>query len=177
MYAVKKIKKKIYILYSFIGAAILYSGIMYLFPDVLVNNIEKFSSVESGNIRLLGTLQYLGLFDAFQWCFGVGLNQLSSFLQSFGLRLINDWGVVKNANYANAFVYMMLSYGVMGVFFFVRYIVQTVRTYKSDLGFVIYALGVFFSDQVLFNMNLLYVLTFLTISKQILAGDLTRSTK
>lgn len=168
IYMAKNTKKRIYILYTFVGIALLYSGIMYLFPDVLIDNLQKLDSAKSSDVRLLGPLQYVSLFNIPQCICGLGLNQVSGFLHSNGIHLISDWGVEKNANYANAAVYMLLCYGLFGLLFFVRYIVQTIKSHKSDSGFILFFWGIILSDQVLFNMNLLYVLMFLILSKQLL---------
>lgn len=167
-YIAKNTKRKIYILYIIASVSLLYLGIMYMFPDVVVDNLEKLNSVDSGGVRLLGPLQYLGLYDSGQWCFGIGLNQLSDFLSSKGISVVNEWGIEKNANYANAVIYMLLCYGLFGLCFFIRYLIFTMKTKHSDIGFIIYALGILLSDQVLFNMNLLYVLTFMIISQTLI---------
>lgn len=170
-YIIRNTHKKIYILYFLIGISIIYFGIMFLFPDVLINNIEKMNAVDTDSVRLLGPLFYLDLFDGFQLCFGIGLNQLSDFLQSNGIYVENEWGVAKNANYANAVIYSILSYGFLGLYFFVRYFIKAIKVNKSDFGFVIYAIGILFSDQILFNMNLLYILTFLITSQIVLSNN------
>lgn len=170
-YIIRNTHKKIYILYSLIGISIIYSGIMFLFPDVLINNIEKINAVDTDSVRLLGPLFYLDLFDGFQLCFGIGLNQLSDFLQSNGIYVENEWGVAKNANYANAVIYSILSYGFLGLYFFVRYLIKAIKVNKTDFGFVIYTIGILFSDQILFNMNFLYILTFLVTSQIVLSNN------
>jgi len=171
-FIVKIVKKNIYIIPILIGIIGLYIGIMVLFPDVLLSNLEKLNSTDSGSIRLLGPLQYLTQFDIFQYFFGVGLNQLADFLSSKGIHLITNWGKEVNANYANAAIYMILSYGLTGFIFFIRYLYETVKIQKSDWGFILFSLGILLSDQVLFNMNLLYLLAFLILSKQILNYNL-----
>lgn len=170
VHILKVTKKKIHIFFSIIGIALMYAGIMYLFPDVMVDNFEKLNSVDSGGVRLLGPLRYLVLFNGGQWCFGIGLNQLSDFLFSNGITVENEWGMEKNANYANAIIYMLICYGLTGLFFFIRYLIRTVKTMHSDIGFIIYAFGILLSDQVLFNMNLLYVLSFMIISQTLISS-------
>jgi len=168
LYLVKNSKTKIYILVSILCVFSIYLGILSLFPDVMNDNIEKLNSIDFDGVRLFGPLKYLNLYDGSQLCFGIGLNQLSDFLHSNGLYVENEWGVEKNANYANAIIYMLLCYGVFGLYFFARYFLRTISSNKSDSGFVVYALGIFLSDQILFNMNLLYVLMFLVVSNQII---------
>ena len=141
------------------------------FPDVFFDNFDKLSSTDSDSKRLLGPLSYIQLFKNFQIWFGIGLNQINGFLKMNGIIVTTDYGVVKNANYANSFIYMMLSYGIVGLVFYITYLIKTIRTHKSDIGFVIFAIGILASDQVLFNRNLLYVLTFLLLSSYLLTTN------
>ena len=101
------------------------------------------------------------------YIFGVGFNQLAEFLRSNGVFLLNEWGVEINANYANAIIYSFLSYGLLGFVFCIKYIYCTIKSNKSNLGFVCFALGILLSDQVLFNRNLLYLIVFLIFSSKL----------
>lgn len=167
IYIISVSQKLIYILYALIAIVGLYIGVMCFFPDVLIDNVEKLNTTDSGSVRLLGPLQYLDLFDPLQWLFGVGLNQFANFLSHFGIYVQNEWGVEKNANYASGVIYMLLCYGITGFIFFIRYLYKSIKLNSSNIGFVVYTLGILLSDQVLFNMNLLYILTFIILSKKI----------
>lgn len=171
IYIMRITKKKIYVVYSMFGIVLLCMVIMYLFPSVLIDNIKKLTYTDINGVRMLGPLYYLESYDIDQWCFGIGLNQLSNYLQSHGLYVVNDWGMEKNANYANAVIYMLLSYGILGLCFFLRYLKNTIKCSNSDWGFIIYALGILLSDQVLFNMNLFYVLSFIILSQSLLNNE------
>lgn len=143
--------------------------IVNLFPDVIHDNLLKLQSTNTQDTRHLGPLQYLQYLNTTQWLTGLGLNQLESFLRHKGLFLTNEWGQDINANYANAIIYMLISYGVVGFSFFIQYIIKTIRHNRPNLGLIIYVFGILLSDQVLFNRNLLYLLTFLLLSSHILA--------
>lgn len=109
--------------------------------------------------------------DIGQMIFGIGLNQLTEFLKCNGVFLISQWGEEINANYANAVIYSFLSYGFLGFLSCLQYFNRTIRYNKSDLGFIVFALGILLSDQVLFNRNLLYLIVFLIYSKKILNNN------
>ena len=146
--------------------------VISFFPDVLLDNINKISGTDFKNgSRLLGPLNHFGLFDFLQLLFGVGFNQLHLFLKVHGITLENDWGIEINANFANAFFYMALSYGLIGLLFFIKYMKRTIEYHLCDLGLVVYSMGILLSDQVLFNRNLLYILSLLLFSKYIIINN------
>ncbi len=159
--------RKIYLVILLMLGFVLFYVIMLFFPDVLIGNVEKLNSTNLDSVRLLGPLYYLSLFDVMQWCFGIGLNQLSGFLNMHGLTVVSEWGIEKNANYANAFIFMLLSYGIFGLLFSIKYFYKSIRKYQCDLGFLVYILGILLSDQVLFNRNLLFILCFMIFAQDI----------
>ena len=136
----------------------------------MLDNVEKLQGTDSDSFRLLGPLQYFNYFDSIQWIVGIGYNQLGDFLHSHGIYLINEWGIEMNANYANAILYMMISYGLIGFIYTIRYFVKSIKKYKCDVSFLVIILGVLASDQVLFNRNLLYILCFLIFSSEIISS-------
>lgn len=160
---------KIHVILTFFVSIILGIVVVNLFPDVIHDNILKLQSADSQDIRHLGPLQYLHNFNTVQCLTGIGLNQLENFLKYKGLFLTNEWGQHINANYANAVIYMLISYGVVGFAFFIKYLNKTIRQNRPNIGLIIYVFGILLSDQVLFNRNLLYLLTFLLLSSHILA--------
>lgn len=169
VYLISAKVKKIYLFLfaSLVGLSVLL--IFKYFPDVMLENVYKLQSTESDSSRLLGALQYLQFFDAIQWTIGIGFNQLSDFLRSHGFSLVTEWGEELNANYANAILYMLISYGLIGFIYTIRYFVKSIKKYRCDLCFLVIILGVLASDQVLFNRNLLYILCFMIFSSDILA--------
>lgn len=158
---------KIYIvLLTFLGCFLFFLLMIY-FPDVLIGNVEKLNNTSIGSVRLLGPLQYISLFDITQCMFGIGLNQLTDYLRIHNITIVDEWGFVKNANYANAVIYMFISYGICGVIYSIKYFTKSIKNYYCDWGFVVYIFGILFSDQVLFNKNLLFILCFMIFSRDI----------
>lgn len=170
-YSIAIVKKKTYIIPIFFMLLGLYWAILYFFPVVISDNLEKINSTDSGGMRLLGPLISFTLFDVFQWAIGIGFNQLSDFLSANGIYFIDEWGGEINSNYANAFLYMIISYGIIGFICFIRYLFKRMNAKCCDIGFSIITIGILLSDQVLFNMNLLYLLTFVILSRKILDVD------
>ncbi len=157
--------------YKFIfmlGGILAIALINIYFPDVLLDNIEKINNADSNSMRLLGPLEYIQYMDIGQIMIGVGYNQLSDFLRYNGVFVLNDFGEEMNGNYANAFIYSFLSYGIVGFFTCLIYFYRTIKINKSDLGFIVFSIGILLSDQVLFNRNLLYITYFLIFSQWII---------
>lgn len=168
IYLISSNVKKIYLFLFAILVGLSAILIVTYFPDVMLDNVEKLQGTESDSVRLLGPLQYLQMFDAIQWIVGIGLNQLGVFLRSHGIYLMNEWGREIGGNYANAILYMLISYGLIGFICTVRYFVKAIKKYRCDICFLVIILGVLASDQVLFNRNLLYILCFMIFSSEIL---------
>ena len=167
IYLISADVKKIYLFLFAILVGLSALLIVTYFPDVLLDNVEKLQRSESDDIRLLGPLQHLQLFNPIQWIVGIGLNQLGEFLRSHGVYLMTVWGKEINANYANAIIYMLISYGLIGFIYSFRYFVKSIKKYRCDVCFLVIILGVLASDQVLFNSNLLYILCFMIFSSEI----------
>ena len=147
-----------------ITIVILYFCMLVYFPEVLLDNVDKLNNTDSDSNRFLGPLVYVNLFDFGQWFYGVGLNQLGNFLGKKGIIICNEWGIEKNANYANAIIFSFLSYGLLGFMALLMYFRKAIKHYKCELGFMVFVFGILLSDQVLFNRNLLYILVFLILS-------------
>ena len=143
--------------------------IVTYFPDVLLDNVDKLQGTDSDSLRLLGPLQHLQMFDAIQWIVGIGLNQLGELLRSHGIYLVTEWGAEINANFANSIIYMLISYGLIGFIYTIRFFVKSIKKYRCDLCFLVIILGVLASDQVWFNQNLLYILCFMIFSEDIIS--------
>lgn len=171
IYMLKNNRSKKQILMVTIMGIIAFILVNIYFPDVLLSNINKIESTNSNDLRHLGPLSYIKYMDIGQMIFGIGLNQLTEFLKCNGVFLISQWGEEINANYANAVIYSFLSYGFLGFLSCLQYFNSTIRYNKSDLGFIVFALGILLSDQVLFNRNLLYLIVFLIYSKKILNNN------
>lgn len=169
IYLISAKVKRIYLFLFAILVSLSALLILTYFPDVLLDNVDKLQDSESSDLRLLGPLQHLQLFDPIQWIVGIGYNQLGGFLRSHGIYLVTEWGEEVNANYANAIIYMLISYGLIGFIYTFRYFVKSIKKYKCDLCFLVIILGVLASDQVWFNHNLLYILCFMIFSEDIIS--------
>lgn len=133
-----------------------------LFPEAFFSNLDKLDSVKYGNSdsRLLGPLRYMPLLHPYEHFFGITLNQLSNFLTMCG-----SFGSSKN--YANAAIYMYISYGVTGLIALFVYVVKKFRSVKESYGFLLIFIGIVCSDQILFNGHYFYLLTFVLLTDKI----------
>lgn len=167
IYLISAKVKKIYLFLFVILVGLSALLIVTYFPDVLLENVDKLQGTDSDSARLLGPMQYLQMFDSIQWIVGIGLNQLDELLRSHGIYLVTEWGAEINANFANSIIYMLISYGLIGFIYTIRFFVKSIKKYKCDLCFLVIILGVLASDQVWFNRNLLYILCFMIFSSEI----------
>ena len=140
--------------------------IYVLFPEVFMNNFDKLESVESGksDSRLLGPLKYLSLFFSYDHLWGISLNQLDNFLN-----MVGSFGSTKN--YANASIYMYISFGVTGFVSFLIYIVKKWLRINTSYGFLLIFLGIICSDQILFNGNYFYLVIFVLLTDKICKNE------
>lgn len=141
--------------------------IVYVFfPEVFLNNFDKLESVERGNSdsRLLGPLKYLSFFSSYEHLWGISLNQLDNFLI-----MIGSFGSTKN--YANAAIYMYISFGVIGFVILFVYIVKKWLRINTSYGFLLIFLGIICSDQILFNGNYFYLVIFVLLTDKICRNE------
>lgn len=169
IYLISAKVKKIYLFLFVILVGLSALLIVTYFPDVLLENVDKLQGTDSDSARLLGPMQYLQMFDSIQWIVGIGLNQLGELLRSHGIYLVTEWGAEINANFANSIIYMLISYGLIGFIYTIRFFVKSIKKYRCDLCFLVIILGVLASDQVWFNQNLLYILCFMIFSEDIIS--------
>ena len=120
-------------------------------PSIIQDNVIKINETESDESRLLGGILYWKYFDTFDVLFGIGLNQLSNYAMQFG---------IFTKNYSGALVYTFTCYGLLGIGVTVWYIVSLFRKPNSNIVSILIFLGVFCTDQILFNRNLVYLLIF-----------------
>ena len=144
--------------------------IIYLYPQILSENIDKLSLAQQGegssSLRLLGPANYLLFFDNFEWLFGITINQLEGFIINNG---ITEYG--RNGNYANAILYMIISYGIIGFSALVYYLVRKWKACRLKKGFLLVFIGILASDQILFNAHFLYLVSFILIGDSIVSCD------
>lgn len=154
-------KNFIQIIISIVITSATYFAIQHYASDILLNNYAKLESAEKGDsdIRLLGPLTYASYLNFFEKIFGITLNQLSSFLQEFGIYRIK--------NYANAFIFMFFSYGLFGELLLISYLLKKWFEAKKTKGYFIIFIGILASDQIIFNTNFLYLSIYLILSDKI----------
>lgn len=140
-----------------------YALLIALYPQIILENIEKLeASDENGSsVRLLGPLAYIQYMDQAECLFGLTLNQLVNLLKSTG-RFGSDV-----SNYANGMIFMFISYGVVGFFALVRYLLHRWRASGEAKGFIVAFLGILCSDQILFNAHFLYLSSLVILAPQI----------
>lgn len=148
---------------------ILFGAILIMYPQIILENIEKLSGVEEGNsdIRLLGPLSYLQYYDLWEHIFGITLNQLGNFLDS---KNIAGFGT-DNSNFANGIIYMYLSYGLIGLSVLIRYLYRKWKYSFEAKGFMLIFIGILASAQVLFNTDFLYLTSYIILSKRIVLSE------
>lgn len=119
------------------------------FYDMLFTKITPEGLMK--DIRVFGSLEYFKYLRDQEWLFGVGFNRLSEFVMH------HSYSVVKN--YANAYFFAFLSFGVVGGLIWVGYNFSLyfgiAPGYKSMLVLLVL---ISMSDQILFGKNLLYLL-------------------
>lgn len=137
--------------------------VFYVLPDVLLRNFNKLDSVRLGSsdMRLFGPIAYLSNYQFYEHMFGVSLNQLGNYLLSTGL------SIKAIANYANAIIYMYISFGLAGFVLFVGYMVKKWKSIRTSHEFFFIFLGIACSDQILFNGHYLYLLMFVLLTDKI----------
>lgn len=140
--------KFVYVL-AFLVAAFL---VVKYFPTLFDENIDKINETNmDSNIRLLGGTLAWRFFELKDYIVGIGLNQLESFAATHGYF---------TKNYSAAIIFVVTSYGLVGLAATVYYIVSLFRKKQTDYGSILIFLGIMFSDQILFNRHLVYLLVF-----------------
>lgn len=144
----------------FIAVLVVY----FVFPEILLRNFDKLDSASQGksDVRLLGPLAYLAEFHFYEHLWGLTLNQLRNFL------LMNGISTYGYANYANAVIYMYISFGFIGFVLFSVYVLKKRKGITTSYGFLVIFIGVACSDQILFNGHYLYLLSFVLLTDKII---------
>lgn len=119
------------------------------FYDMLFTKISPEGLMK--DIRVFGSLEYFKYLKEQEWLFGVGFNRLSEFMMH------QSYSAVKN--YANAYLFAFLSFGVVGGLIWIGYNLSLYFRIAPGckIMFVILVL-ISMSDQILFGRNLLYLL-------------------
>jgi hypothetical protein len=149
-------EKKIPIIFKWIlaiiGAVLVIQFIPALNESSVLDKLKFVNLTE--NIRVLGTLPYFKYYGLKEIVFGVGLNQLQSYMKIFTSQDVQ--------NYANSLFFSFFSFGLLGGSLWTWYVV---RLHKLSLfkGVYIIFIVVCLSDQILFNRNLFYLLMLLHV--------------
>lgn len=156
--------KKWYVaLFGIVVLIISVQFIYAMFPEIFFKFFDKFELVKEGNSdnRLLGPMAYLPLLQYYEHVCGITLNQLHNLLTMVG-------GFSSTKNFANAAIYMYISFGISGLFVFLVYIVKKIRSIKTSYAFLLIFIGVICSDQILFNGSYFYLVIFILMTDRIL---------
>ncbi|MGZ9868308.1 hypothetical protein ACU3L3_07785 [Priestia endophytica] len=135
--------------------AILVGGIILLGIDKYYSEFYEKVSFDAlaSNIRIFGTLDYFKHYSSSDWLFGIGLNRLKEFLLNHG------YGYSLSENYASAYIFSFLSFGIIGGLIWLVYTVSLYRNILKRYKVIFWILIIVsFTDQILFNRNLLYLL-------------------
>ena len=161
----KKSKSFLFVIIFVIFAMILVS----LLPSSYDQYFNKLSFVNlMENNRILGTLIFFQYFSMTDWFFGVGINRMAEFLSNVG--------ELYATNYANALIFSLFSFGIVGSLFLLNLCVNMYRIISANYKVMWYILlFVLVSDQVLFNRNLLYLLIWIFAVSQQPENRLIRS--
>lgn len=117
--------------------------------------IKKITFISlKNNIRVFGALKYFEYYNTKEVFLGVGLNQISNY--------INLYSGINIKNYANAIIFSFLSFGIVGGTIWTAYAFSLYNLNKNKSLFIIFIL-ICFTDQILFNRNLIYLLMMLYI--------------
>ena len=108
----------------------------------------KFVNLKT-NVRVFGMLEYFRYYGAKELLFGVGLNQLSAYIQLMSSREID--------NYASALFFTFFSFGILGGSVWTYFVWRLHRLSRRKILFIIFLI-VYLTDQILFNRNLFYLL-------------------
>ena len=126
------------------------------FPTVIQGSVDKLTNTDAdSDVRLLGPLSYMHLLSITDIIYGIGINQLETFVLKGGGKLATEG----SGNYANATLYVFFSYGIIGFIALFSYILKLWKRSK-DKGFLLIFLAILCSDQILFSSRFIYLMTF-----------------
>ena len=156
LFILSKGSKKRKVLYSILFVVTALVVIRYA-PSVMQENVDKFNETDvSESIRLFGGVLIWRFFSMTDVIFGIGLNQLENFAMSHSLLL---------KNYSGALIYIFTCYGLLGIGATIWFIVSLLKKPNANYGGLIIFLGIFCTDQILFNRNLVFLLVFVELMR------------
>lgn len=137
------------------------------FPTVIQGSIDKLTNTDAdSDVRLLGPLAYMHLLNTTDIIYGIGINQLETFVLKGGGNLATEG----SGNYANATLYIFFSYGIIGFITLFSYILKLWKRSK-DKGFLLIFLAILCSDQILFSSRFIYLMTFAYLADQFVKNE------
>ena len=119
--------KKWYV--ALLGIVALIIGIQFvyvMFPEIFLKFFDKFDAVMEGNSnsRLLGPIDYLSLLQYYEHFCGITLNQLHNLL-------VEDGRFTITKIYANAVIYMYISFGITGFLVLIDYFHELIILFEN----------------------------------------------
>ena len=161
-----KLSKKILFAAATLGIVL----ILYLL--VSSNYYDNYSNKLTGesfqnSIRIFGQLENMKHMSFTQWITGIGLNNWRDYLATLG---------IQSSNYSNSLFFSIISFGIVGTIVLIVGVIKAsnirfpIKDNRISFMFLFLLLIVIFSDQILFNRNLLYLLVWL-FSSRLLESD------
>ncbi|NOU95111.1 hypothetical protein GC093_18045 [Paenibacillus sp. LMG 31456] len=155
MYAILKKNYKIIAVFSVLMILIVFFVQNLNVEWLLKNNLNKIaSSNENSQIRFIGYLDYYWKLPLVNQFLGVGFSQLSNYFREYGLH-----------NYSNAFVIVLINYGLIGYLAFIFFIIWLFRITTSSgkifLGIMVIICAI---DSFIYSYNFYYILFYVLVS-------------
>lgn len=122
--------------------------------------IEKISLANlQNNIRVFGTYSYFKFLSTKELLLGIGLNRLAE---------VSAYRSFRAQNYTNTYMFSLISFGFFGGGLWIIYNLKLYLNIPIKyMSLVLIMIIISFSDQILFNRNLLYLLIWLyTVKKK-----------
>ena len=149
-------EKRIPVIFKWIfvlaGLIVVLKFIPLTYQSIIFRKIS-FASLKQ-NIRLFGAFEFFKYFTVKELLLGVGVNQISSYMT-----IIANLNV---SNYSNAFFFSFLSFGILGGTIWTSYIISLYNLSRNKMLYIVFIL-IYFTDQILFNRNLVYLLLILFV--------------
>lgn len=151
------LNKKVKLLFLTSGILLLlyFISIKYLNLSWLVEfNFNKTINIqERSQLRIFGYIEYFDLIPTFNQIIGVGFNQLGNFFKVYNL-----------ANYSNAFVLVLINFGIIGFVTYLLFIFSLfLKSNKEAILFVLILVLISLVDAFIYSANFYYILYFIFV--------------
>ncbi|WP_412036276.1 hypothetical protein [Bacillus pacificus] len=130
--------------------------VKYLNLDWLLEfNVNKSMNIDDrSQIRFTGYIGYFDLLPTFNQIIGVGFGQLSNYFKGYNL-----------TNYSNAFILVLINFGIIGLLTYLIYIIWSFfNSNKEGYIFIVILVLISSIDAFIYSANFYYILYFLLIS-------------